>query len=135
MAHFSRRAFVKASGAALALSSLGMPALLRAGKDKGRVIVIGGGYGGAIAAKYIRLADPEIKVTLIEKNPKYVSCPLSNEVLGGERDIESLSFGFQGLTAHGVGVMQDEIVEINAEQHYVKGSSGNRSDFSRYPGA
>ena len=131
MAQFSRRTFVKASGAALALGSLGMPGLLRAGKDKGRVIVVGGGYGGAIVAKYIRLADPEIKVTLIEKNPKYVSCPLSNEVLGGERDIESLTFGFQGLTAHGVGVMQDEIVEVNAEQHYVKGSSGNRYNYDK----
>ena len=51
MAQFSRRTFVKASGAALALGSLGMPGLLRAGKHKGRVIVVGGGYGGAIAAK------------------------------------------------------------------------------------
>jgi sulfide dehydrogenase [flavocytochrome c] flavoprotein subunit len=131
MTNISRRDFVKASGVAIGLSAFGMPALLSAAKDKGRVVVIGGGYGGAIVAKYIRLADPQIKVTLIEKKPEYVSCPLSNEVLGGERQIESLTFGYRGLTGHGVAVIQDEIVEIDAAKHVVVGKGGHRYRYDR----
>lgn len=131
MANITRRDFVKASGAALVLSGLTVPGLLHAGKGKGRVVVIGGGYGGAIVAKYIRMADPDIKVTLIEKNDRYVSCPLSNEVLGGERDLASLTFDYKGLSGHGVSVMQDEVVEIDADKHVLRGKSGNRYNYDK----
>ncbi len=82
-------------------------------QTKGRVIVIGGGYGGAITAKYIRLADPGIQVTLIERDKHFISCPLSNEILSGERDIESLTFGYDGLRQHGVQVIHAEAQAID----------------------
>jgi sulfide dehydrogenase [flavocytochrome c] flavoprotein subunit len=92
---------------------------------KGRVIVIGGGYGGTIAAKYIKIADPAIDAVLIEKKTEYTSCPLSNEVFSGERDIASLTFNYDGLSSkRGIDVKQDEVVEIDAVKHAVKGASG-----------
>ncbi|MGA7981532.1 MAG: NAD(P)/FAD-dependent oxidoreductase [Chromatiaceae bacterium] len=132
MAQMTRRAFIKASAAAAAtLGTLGFPALLQAGKAKARVVVIGGGYGGTIVAKYIRMADPEIRVTLIEKNPLFVSCPLSNEVLGGERDLQSLTFDYRGLTRRGISVVEDEVTEIDPAQKFVRGTSGNRYNYDK----
>jgi sulfide dehydrogenase [flavocytochrome c] flavoprotein subunit len=127
----TRRTFIKASAAAAALGTLGFPALMRAGKAKARVVVVGGGYGGTIVAKYIRMADPEIRVTLIEKDPVFVSCPLSNEVLGGERDLDSLTFDYRGLTRRGISVVQDEITEIDPTQKFLRGTSGNRYNYDK----
>ncbi len=127
MGKFTRRDFVKASCASAALVTVAGVSPKAFGKGKkGRVIVIGGGYGGAIAAKYLKMADPDIDVLLIEKNAQYVSCPLSNEVLSGERTVESLTFDYMGLSRNrGVNVMQDEIVSIDAAAKKVVGSSGN----------
>src|SRR5258708_23359433 len=89
MSRISRREFLKASGAAAAASLLsgcvtqpGVPS-----KPIGRVIVVGGGFGGATAAKYLRMwSEGTIEVFLIERNPEFVSCPTSNLVLGGTGD-------------------------------------------------
>lgn len=134
MTQFTRRNFVKAAGACSALGALASisPLAIGKGQIKGRVIVIGGGYGGAIAAKYIKMADPDIDVTLIEKNPKYVSCPLSNEVLSGERNIESLTFDYATLgSKRGINVVIDEVVEIDAVKHVVKGAKGNQYSYDK----
>ncbi len=128
----TRREFLKSTaGATAAASLLGLPAILRAAPPKARVLVVGGGYGGAIAAKYIRMADPDIRVTLIERDSVYVSCPLSNEVLSGERDLQSLTFDYRGLTRRGIAVIQDEVVEIDPEQRFVRGSSGARYNYDK----
>ncbi len=126
----TRRNLLKGAVATAAAVGVGFPLIGRAA-PKARVVVVGGGYGGAIAAKYLQMADPDIRVTLIEKNPYYISCPLSNEVLSGERDIASLTFNYRGLTRRGINVMQDEIVEIDPEQRFVRGSSGNRYNYDR----
>ncbi len=81
---------------------------------KGRVIVVGGGFGGATAAKYIRMWDPDIKVTLIEKNHSFVSCPLSNRVISGVWDINKISRDYSALQdRYGVNIVQDEAVDID----------------------
>ncbi|MBV2089634.1 MAG: NAD(P)/FAD-dependent oxidoreductase [Candidatus Thiodiazotropha sp. (ex Ctena orbiculata)] len=139
MAMFTRRKFVKAAGACTALGALASISACTAntpkrasGGGKGRVIVIGGGYGGAIAAKYIKLADADIDVTLIERDKKYVSCPLSNEVLGGDRNIDSVTFGYDTLkNKRGINVVQDEIVAIDPDKHTVKGKSGKQYDYDK----
>lgn len=127
MSKLSRRDFIRTAGGFALLSASGFP-LFAAAEDnappaaapatpaatKARVIVIGGGYGGTIAAKYIRMADPAIEVTLIEKNEAFISCPLSNEVLSGERDLKSLTFNYQGLAGHGVNVIHAEVTAIDA---------------------
>ncbi|MET0003036.1 MAG: cytochrome C [gamma proteobacterium symbiont of Ctena orbiculata] len=133
MARLTRRKFIKATGACAALGSVASFSPVSFGKGaKGRVIVIGGGYGGAIAAKYIKKADPSIDVMLIEKNTQYVSCPLSNEVLGGERDIGSITFNYKAMNQnHNVEVVHDEVVEIDAANHTVKGAGGNQYQYDK----
>ena len=136
MVEYTRRKFVKAAAACAALGSLGSIGARAASSPtaskKGRVIVIGGGYGGTIAAKYIKLADPDIEVTADRINTSYVSCPLSNEVLSGERMIDSLTFDYVNLSRNrDIKIMRDEVVEIDPANHSVKGSSGNKYSYDK----
>ncbi|MDZ7753903.1 MAG: FCSD flavin-binding domain-containing protein [Gammaproteobacteria bacterium] len=124
MSQLNRRTFVKLAGSAAVLSLAGTPWLARAG-TKARVVVVGGGYSGAIAAKYLRMADPGIDVTLVEKNSKFISCPSSNEVLAGDRTIDSLTFGYDGLKGHGVKVVHGEVEAIDAANKQVKVKGGD----------
>lgn len=124
----SRRRFSKALGSASALSILGGGAALWSGraaaaagesaaasnKRLGRVLVVGGGYGGATAAKYLRKwGGPGLEVTLVEREQAFVSCPLSNLVLGGSRSLDDLTISYEGLQKAGVRVVQDEVKSID----------------------
>jgi sulfite dehydrogenase len=120
---YTRREFIKAIGAGAAAAAT--PALL-AGcamepaappKPVGRVIVIGGGYAGATCAKYVRMwSERRIEVFLIERNAQFVSCPLSNLVLGGSRRIEDLTLGYEKLREYGVHVLRDEVIAVNVDR-------------------
>lgn len=123
MSDFNRRQFIKLVGGITAAGLSGLAFALPA-KPKARVVVVGGGYGGATAAKYLRLFDPGVQVTLIEKARQYVSCALSNEVLAGDRTLESLTIGFDGLARHGVQVVHDEVTDIDAVKKQVKTKQG-----------
>ena len=123
----NRRAFLKAIGAGTAATAA--PAILtacatgpgEAPKPIGRVIVIGGGYGGATCAKYVRMwSERRIEVFLIERNAQFVSCPLSNLVLGGSRQIGDLTIGYEKLREFGVQVIRDEVTEIIVEKKRVR---------------
>ncbi|MCP5279023.1 MAG: FAD-dependent oxidoreductase [Thiobacillus sp.] len=125
MYNFDRRAFLKALSAASGASLLQIPhAHAAKGKTKARVVVVGGGYGGATAAKYLRLMDPGIEVTLLEREPLYTSCPLSNEVISGERDIKTLQVGYKGLQRHGIKVVHEEVTQIDPVKKTVTTSTG-----------
>jgi sulfide dehydrogenase [flavocytochrome c] flavoprotein subunit len=125
MSNINRRHFIKAAGGATAAAGLlGVPFIAHSAA-KAKVIVIGGGYGGSIAAKYLRKYDPAIEVTLIEKNKLYVSCPFSNEVIGGESNIEDITFTYKGLEEHGIKVVIDEVTDIDAESKKVKVAGGD----------
>ncbi len=78
----NRRDFVKAFGAATAAGAIGFPFIVQAG-SKAKVVVVGGGYGGATAAKYLRKYNSDIDVTLVEKEKHFYSCPFSNELISG----------------------------------------------------
>lgn len=129
MNRISRRGFVKA--AAATLGAIAAPALLGSDKARPKVLVVGGGYGGAIAAKYIQMMNPDLRVTLIERRATYVSCPMSNEVLAGERDLEGLSFHYRGLAGRGITVLQDEIVAIDHDQRLAIGTGDNRYPYDK----
>ena len=132
MARINRRQFMTLMGGAAAVGLAGLPFAVRSqGSAKGRVVVIGGGYGGATAAKYLRMAAPDVEVTLIEANPSYVSCPLSNEVLAGERDIASLTFDYAGLRGHGVNVVQGRATQIDPEKRTVTTDGGKQFSYDR----
>ncbi|MBF0448220.1 MAG: FAD-dependent oxidoreductase [Magnetococcales bacterium] len=132
MSKLTRRSFVKLTGGVAAVgltASIGSPAI--AGSHKHRVVVIGGGYGGAVAAKYIRMADSSIKVTLIEKNEHYYSCPLSNWVVAGFRDLEVQKWGYEGLKGHGVDVVHDTATKIDAVAKKVTTASGKMFEYDQ----
>lgn len=125
----SRRDFVKATGALAAVSAIGFPYIARAEAKK--VVVVGGGTGGATAAKYIKLADPSIDVTVIEPNETYYTCYFSNEVLSGERKLESLAVSYDGLKAHGINIVYDKATGIDGEKKLVKTEGGKEFPYDR----
>jgi sulfite dehydrogenase len=127
----SRRDFVKLVGAGAALSIAGCATTAREG-SAGRVVVIGGGYGGATAAKYIRQwSDGRVEVVLIEPNTQFVSCPLSNLVLGGTKRIEDLTLPYSNLPKYGVKVVRDEVTVVDAETKRVRLQSGEEITYDR----
>ncbi|MBK1718570.1 NAD(P)/FAD-dependent oxidoreductase [Thiocystis violacea] len=131
MTDVQRRTFLKSSAVALGATMLGVSFRASAAAPKARVLVVGGGFGGTIAAKYLRMADPAIRVTLIEKDSAFLSCAMSNEVLSGERDLKDLTFGYRGLARRGIAVVQDEIREIDPAGHFVRGASGSRYNYDK----
>ena len=89
-----RRQFVQTLAAGSAIGSLGMvTGCASIGGGSGpHVVIVGGGYGGATAAKYTRMfSDGKVRVTLIEPNPKFISCPISNLVIGGIKDMDYIT--------------------------------------------
>jgi len=135
MSNFTRRKFIKALGAASASAGLiaagctSTTTTKRVGPAK--VIVIGGGFGGATAAKYLKLFDSSIEVTLIEAKKTYVTCPGSNWVLGGLRDIDSITHNYDGIAARGVKVLHDWVTDIDAAKQVVKTKSGATLSYDR----
>ena len=109
----TRRGFVQGAGAATAIGMIGTPYIALGASKK--VVVVGGGTGGATAAKYLLMADPTIEVTLIEANKHYYTCYMSNEVLGGDRSIDSIKFGYSGLAKQRVNVVHDVVTGIDAK--------------------
>jgi NADPH-dependent 2,4-dienoyl-CoA reductase/sulfur reductase-like enzyme len=125
----TRRSLLAALGGTAALSLAGCATT---SKPVARVVVIGGGFGGATAAKYIRLWAPEIEVVLVEREAAFVSCPLSNLVLGGSQRIEDLTTGYGALQKkYGVRVVHDEATAIDAEKREVRLARGDVLKYDR----
>jgi NADPH-dependent 2,4-dienoyl-CoA reductase/sulfur reductase-like enzyme len=120
-----RRHFIGQSAAALGLVT-GFSTQARANLQKAEILVIGGGYGGATAAKYLRLfSNNTARVTLIEPNPSFISCPMSNLVVGGSRTLSELTTSYSNLSKrHGIKMIQDSVVSIDPTQKTVKLASG-----------
>lgn len=127
---FSRREFIKWASAVSALSAAGCASIGK-GPSIGRVVVVGGGFAGAAAAKYIRKWGPSIDVTLVERNPEFISCPMSNLVLGGSRSMGDITMGYRGLSKYGVKVVRDEVVAVDPEKRTVKLASDESLSYDR----
>src|SRR4051812_39611323 len=119
-----RRSFLQSAAALALLGTAGCASTSI--PSKARVVVIGGGYGGATAAKYVRLlSDHKIDVVLIEPNAAFVSCPLSNLVLGGSKRIAELTTPYTGLARnHGVTVVKDWAKSIDTSRKAVTLAGG-----------
>ena len=119
---YNRRDFLKLVAAGAATGTLaGCATTPEVQKPIGRVAVIGGGYGGAAAAKYIRMwSGGRIEVFLIDRSSQFVSCPMSNLVLGGSMKIEDITMDYAKLRGHGVQVMRDEVTAIDTAKKKVK---------------
>lgn len=126
MAHSTsanRRAFLQSSAALslLGLGGLAGCASLSGVPSKAKVVVIGGGFGGATAAKYVRLlSEYKIDVVLIEPQEAFVSCPMSNLVVSGVKPLDFLTTSYAGLSKnHGITVVKDLADNINTTQKTV----------------
>ena len=129
MASLTRRRFLEVSAAALGTGALldGCAPAIRGDfmpKTGQRVVVIGGGWGGATAARYLRLANPEVEVVMLEPNRTFVSCPFSNLVLSGTRTIESITFNYAGLRRRGVRIIHEEAGAVDPAARRVRLGEG-----------
>lgn len=127
MRTLNRREFLKLGGAA-ALSLTGCASTTGA---KARVAVIGGGFAGATAAKYIRLWDPGIEVLLVEREEVFTSCPMSNLVLGGFRSLADIQRGYDRLGNYGVQVVRDEALVVDGAKKLIKLARGGDLSYDR----
>jgi NADPH-dependent 2,4-dienoyl-CoA reductase/sulfur reductase-like enzyme len=125
-----RRDFLKAGAAGFALGVSGC-ATIAGAPPKARVAIVGGGFGGATAARYIRMLDPAIEVVLVEPNEAFVSCPISNMVLGGFRGMADITSPYTGLARHGVRVVRDSATAIDMEKKQVRLARGDAVAFDR----
>jgi len=102
-------------------------------KSKPKVLIIGGGYGGATAARYIRMwSENSIDVTIVEPNPTFISCPLSNLVLGGSRQLADLTMSYDRLTRnHGIRLIQSSAEAIDPTKRTVKLATGQVLPYER----
>lgn len=122
-----RRNFVQAGFALGAVGTFtGCASTATALPSSAKVVVVGGGYGGATAAKYVRmLSDYAIDVVLIEPNASFVSCPISNLVLGGSKSMNDITSPYDKLGArHGVKLVKDMVASIDAVKKVVTLASG-----------
>jgi len=124
-----RRHFLKAGAAGFAAALAGCAVAPPA--PKARVVVIGGGYGGATAARYIRMLDPAIEVTLVEANEAFVSCPISNLVLGGSRTMAEITMGYAGLERRGVRLVRDTATAVDPQAKQVRLARGDALPYDR----
>jgi sulfite dehydrogenase len=119
------------AGAALGGMALAGCASTASGPSIGRVVVVGGGFGGATAARYLRLWGGNVDVTLVERNASFVSCPISNLVVGGYKQMADISMGYDGLKALGVKLVQGDVTAIDAAGKKVRLAGGAEIPYDR----
>ncbi len=128
MTHLTRRRFgILAGASALGLAA---PATLRANTGP-RLLVIGGGFGGATAARFARIAYPEVATTLVEPATSFVTCPYGNLILGGKRELSHITHSYDGLRARGVDVIHDRATGIDADAHRVTLANGTTLEYDK----
>lgn len=128
-----RREFVRGASAAASLGTLGWVSGCASTGGGLKVVVIGGGYGGATAAKYVRMwSDYSIDVTLIEPNSQFISCPISNLVLGGSKTLADITSPYDGLVGkHGVRLVHDRVISIDPDRRTVALDKGGQLSYDR----
>jgi sulfide dehydrogenase [flavocytochrome c] flavoprotein subunit len=131
MTRITRRDFVSSVGA-LGTTVLGWPALGRAKATGGRVVVIGGGFGGASCASYLRRLSADVEVTLVERDSKFITCPFSNAVLGGLYDMDFITHDFKALgDSYGVNVVHDSAIDVDPDARKVSLGGGSQLPYDR----
>jgi sulfite dehydrogenase len=127
---FNRRDFLKAMSAATATGAL--YGCAGNAKASGHVVVVGGGYGGATVAKYLRMwSEGSVQVTLIERNAQFISCPISNLVISGEKSLADITIGYEGLKKWGVRVIQDDVTAVDASKRTIRLAKGGEMSYDR----
>jgi NADPH-dependent 2,4-dienoyl-CoA reductase/sulfur reductase-like enzyme len=126
VAHKSRRDFLKIAGAAALLP---LPALAQGTGP--RVVVIGGGFAGASAARFIKKANPATSVTLVETSPTFTACPFSNGVIAGLRPLRAQQFNYEKLSDDGVTLALQAATGVDAQARSVTLTGGTKLPYDR----
>ncbi|MDD3482379.1 FCSD flavin-binding domain-containing protein [Azovibrio restrictus] len=131
MKNINRRDFLKLGASAAAVA--GLYGCTNGTRASGHVVVVGGGYGGATVAKYLRMwSEGQVQVTLVERNTDFVSCPMSNLVIGGSKTLADITISYANLQHKwGVRVIRDEAVGIDAGARKVKLAQGGELSYDR----
>jgi NADPH-dependent 2,4-dienoyl-CoA reductase/sulfur reductase-like enzyme len=122
-AEMIRRRHVLTAGLAIPFVAKGQP--------KGRVVVVGGGFGGATAARFIHRIDPALDVTLLEPNETFIACPFSNLVIAGERELDAQRFGYAAVRSDGVNVVNTAAASVDPAARIVSASDGAKFSYDR----
>jgi len=129
-----RRELMLAGAAGTSVAALGLAGCASTPSDDkaiARVVVIGAGFGGATAAKYIRKWEPRIAVTLVERNENFVSCPISNLVVAGAKNMSDITLPYTGLAKYGVKLVRDEATALDLEKKQVRLARGEPLPYDR----
>ncbi|MEM8843771.1 MAG: NAD(P)/FAD-dependent oxidoreductase [Pseudomonadota bacterium] len=132
MKKLNRRDFIKLGGGSIVASTaagLSFPNLALGATKK--VVVIGGGAGGTVAAKYIRKMDESIEVTLIESNKDYHTCFMSNEVIGGDRPFETIHHTYEGLGKYGINLVHSKATGVDVDAKNVTTADGDTFNYDK----
>jgi NADPH-dependent 2,4-dienoyl-CoA reductase/sulfur reductase-like enzyme len=125
----TRRQFLGCTGLVSLLAAMARPAWTQ---TLARVVIVGGGFGGATCAKYLRQSDPGIDVTLVEPRRQFITCPFSNAVIAGWRDLASVTHGYDSLRQrHGVRVVQASARTIDTTLRQITLDDGSQLRFDR----
>jgi len=128
----NRRTLLKTAATVSSLSLFPYLHLTAKTYSKQRVVVIGGGFAGATAAKYLKLWAPDLDVVMVEKNSRFVSCPQSNLVLSGNRTLQQLTHDYQSLSKkHNVQTVQATVTAIDTDKQQVRLDDGVVLDYDR----
>ncbi|AHF00844.1 cytochrome C [Thiomicrospira aerophila AL3] len=129
----SRRDLIKRFGAA-AVASTGLFGFSNQAwsSKSAHIVIVGGGIGGAATAKYLRIANADVRITLVEPNPQYTFCPGSNEVFNGHETLENLTFNYDTMRQrYGVNVIQDKAVAIDYAKRQLRLASGEKVSYDK----
>ena len=117
-------------GVTAAAASFALPCPSRA-QSAARIVVIGGGFGGASCARALRRIDAKLQVTLVEPNRIFTACPFSNEVIAGLREIEAQQFTYDRIIAEGVSVIAEAAAKVDAQKRVVGLADGTSLSYDR----
>ena len=126
--HTSRRDFLGSAAALAASATIARPAIAQSAP---RVVVVGGGFAGASAARALKRLDPHIAVTLVEANATFTACPFSNGVIAGLRDLTEQQFGYDKVAADGVVVTIGTAETVDTAARAVTLAGGQRLAYDR----
>jgi sulfide dehydrogenase [flavocytochrome c] flavoprotein chain len=121
MSRLSRRTFL--AGAAAASLPFGLPTNSSAASGA-RIVIIGGGFGGASVARYLKRHDPGLSITVVEREQQFITCPFSNGVLGGLWPLSRVTFDYRKMRAAGVDVIRDTAIAIDPTAKKVRLAGG-----------
>ncbi|WP_371747707.1 FCSD flavin-binding domain-containing protein [Diaphorobacter sp. HDW4B] len=112
-------------------ATVAAPGLVRAQAASAHVVIVGGGFGGATAARYLRRYAPDLRITLVEPEQRFYTCPFSNLYLAGLRTWESIGHGFDDLRAAGINIIHARADDVDASARTVRLSNGQTLTWDR----